>query len=76
MSTSKRQQGVEAKAAAVLRVLQRAEGPIGPTEIARRVNEPWCGGTLTQSSAVMPYLKRIGAVRHDGGLYSAPKESA
>lgn len=53
---------------------QLSEQPIGPTEIARRINEPWCviDGYFAQSSAITPVLRRIGAVRHKGGLYTKP----
>jgi len=32
------------KNAKVFAVLQAEQKPIGPTEIARRINEPWCVG--------------------------------
>lgn len=56
--------------AAVLAVLKAATEPLGPTEIARRINQPWC----PQSPAIMPVLRRIGAVRHPGGLYTKPEQ--
>ena len=58
----------------VMAVLLAAKEPLGPTEIARRVAHPWfflgCDG---QSSAISPVLKRIGAVRHNGGKYTMPR---
>jgi hypothetical protein len=45
-------------------VLQAATGPLGPTEIARLINEPWCviqPGNYAQSSAITPVCRRIGA---------------
>lgn len=57
---------------AVLKVLQEAKEPIGPSEIARRINQPWCvddtGNPL--SSRITPILRRIGAVRHAAGRWS------
>ena len=55
----------------VREVLLASGKVLGPTEIARRINEDWCKqyGVLA-SSAITPILKRIGAVRHPGGMYS------
>lgn len=48
-------------------VLLAASEPLGPTEIARRVNEPWCGaGGYPSSAAVTPVLRRIGAIANNG----------
>jgi len=64
----------EERNAAVLAVLKDASEPLGPTEIARRIGQPWCVfGRYAQSSAVSPILKRIGAIRHNGGEYTSPK---
>lgn len=61
----------------VLAVLLAAVEPIGPTEIARRINEPWCGEPgYYLSSAIMPILRRIRAERHKGGKYSIKKGEA
>lgn len=61
--------------AAVLAVLQAESKPIGPTEIGRRIGQLWCcyDGHWGQSSAITPVLRRIGAVRHKGGLYTKPE---
>lgn len=50
-------------------VLAAAEGPLGPTEIARQIGEAWCGGGnhgYPLSSAIVPVLRRIGAVKAEG----------
>lgn len=46
----------------VRRVLLAAGKPLGPVEIAERINESWCmwGGT-GMGSAVTPVLRKIGA---------------
>ena len=64
--------------AAVLAVLNAATEPLGPTEIARRVDQPWCwycdsrGPVSPSSAAITPVLRRIEAVRHEGGRYTKP----
>lgn len=56
----------------VLAVLTKAQTLLGPTEIARRINEPWCfSDGAPKSNAIVPVLRRIGAPAA-GGLYSAP----
>ena len=69
----------EERNAAVLAVLNATMAPLGPTEIARRINADWCHyGTpriYPQSSVITPVLRRIGAVRHKGGLYTKPEQS-
>jgi len=65
MSTNDRDNQVRA-------VLATAEKPLGPTEIARRVGQAWCGGLPGDyglSSAVVPVLRRIGATRVGTGQY-------
>lgn len=63
----------EERNAKVLAVLLTSDKPIGPTEIARRINEPWCkSNDYFQSSAIVPVLRRIGAVGC-GGRYSSPE---
>lgn len=60
----------------VLSVLRAATEPLGPTEIGRRIGQDWSTyGRLHwgDSAAVTPVLRRIGAVRHAGGLYTAPE---
>lgn len=61
---------------AIRAVLKEAEKPIGPTEIARRVNDCWCysggmpGRGYPQSAPVCAELKRMGDVSRVGrGLY-------
>lgn len=62
--------------AKVLAVLAKSDKPIGPTEITQRIAEPWCkGGGYYQSSAIVPILRRIGAVGI-GGRYSLPKATS
>ncbi len=66
----------EDRNAKVLAVLVASDKPIGPTEIARRINEPWCKSeNYFQSSAIVPVLRRIGAVG-SGGRYSLPPATA
>ena len=52
-------------------VLEAATEPLGPTEISRRINAPWC---CCGSSAIVPVLRRIGAVKVAGrfGKYRMP----
>lgn len=48
-------------------VLQASSVMLGPTEIARRVNEPWCvPNRYPSSSAIVPVLRRIGAIAIKG----------
>jgi hypothetical protein len=60
----------------VLFVLKRAEEPLGPTEIARRINQPWCVNGYPLSSAITPVLRRIGATPTGKGKYTYPEERA
>lgn len=60
------------KNAKVLAVLAATSAPLGPTEIARRINEKWCCDGFPASAPITPVLRRIGAVRHKGGLYTKP----
>lgn len=42
--------------------------PLGPSDIAAKINEPWCmyrGTECPMSSAISPVCKRIGAVVAD-----------
>lgn len=50
--------------AKIRKVLSEATFPIGPTEIARRINEPWCvvDGAYPQSSKICPMLDKMGDV--------------
>ena len=58
----------------VREVLLTSGKVLGPTEIARRINEDWCKQYgVPSSSTINPILKRIGAMRHPGGLYSLEK---
>ena len=62
------------KNAKVLAVLAATSDPIGPTEIARRINEQWCcDAGFAMSAPITPVLRRIGAIRHKGGLYTKPE---
>lgn len=48
-------------------VLLAATGPLGPTEIGRRIGEPWCCiGNHGMSAPVTPVLRRIGAAAVKG----------
>lgn len=59
----------------VREVLLASGKVLGPTEIARRIDEDWCKQYgVPSSSAILPILKRIGAMRHPGGLYSLEKQ--
>ena len=52
--------------AAVLAVLKAAERPLSPSEIASRVNQPWCcDGNYPKTSAISPVCARIHAVQAD-----------
>ena len=61
----------------VREVLLSSGKVLGPTEIARRINEDWCGGGFCNpsSAAIVPILRRIGATRHPGGMYSLDQPS-
>ena len=53
----------------VRKILAAATEAIGPTEIARRIGEDWCGGGkfgYPLSNAIVPILRRIGAVKVEG----------
>jgi len=59
-------------------VLLAATEPLGPSEIARRIGEPWCGMngpfSYPSSAAIVPVLRRIDAVGLRGKYtYSEPK---
>lgn len=61
-------------------VLQAASEALGPTEIARRIDQLWCINVTSrtkypQSSAVVPVLRRIGALTLKG-KYWMPKVAA
>ncbi len=75
-STSPKVTAAERNAAVLAVLLSRSE-PIGPTDIARAIGEPWCVWDFyPASSAITPVLRRIGAVRHKGGLYTKPETQA
>ena len=68
---------------AVLAVLRGRERPIGPSDIARQINLPWTMVNMREvprpgdrvwpnSGSISIVLKRIGAVRHEGGKYTVP----
>jgi hypothetical protein len=51
----------------VRKVLLAAPGPMGPTEIGRRIGESWCSyGNYGLSAAITPVCRRIGAVGEKG----------
>lgn len=51
-------------------VLEQATEPLGPTEIARRINEPWCmAGGYPQSSIITPVLRKLGIRGNFSGKY-------
>jgi hypothetical protein len=58
--------------AAVLAELQKAPNGLTPTEIAVRINQPWCCPFGACSAPVSPVLKRIGAVKLRRGVWGAP----
>ena len=61
--------------AAVLAVLISADAPLGPTEIGVRVNASWStygGPHGGKSAAIVPVLRRIGAIRTGAGKYTKP----
>jgi len=61
----------------VRQVLLAAGEPLGPTEIAARINEDWCSWNgMGLGSAVTPALRKIGAKSHKGKweLKSAPAD--
>jgi hypothetical protein len=44
--------------------------PISPTELARKINQPWCViDGFASSAAVCPILKRIGAQKAGRGSH-------
>lgn len=71
-------QQAEERNAAVLAVLHTAMAPLGPTEIGRRVAQPWSTYSPHQgnSSAITPILVRIKATRHKGGKWTKPETAA
>lgn len=70
--------GAQERNEKVRAVLRAALKPIGPTEIARSIGEPWCGSLgYPSSAAITPILKRIGAVRVvAAGKWALPVDSA
>lgn len=61
----------------VLEVLRASDKPIGPTEIARRIDKPWCvkvfgrgSSSSPQSNAINPLLATLVA---DGTVQRLPK---
>jgi hypothetical protein len=51
----------------VRKVLLAAPGPMGPTEIGRRIGESWCCyGNYGISAAITPVCRRIGATGEKG----------
>ena len=70
----------EARNEQVRAVMAAAAKPLGQTEIASRVNQPWCWqGNHPVCASIRPVLKRIGAVQADRqqfgfGKYLLPVE--
>lgn len=63
--------GPEERAQQVSYVLRTATEPLGPTEIARRINRAWCVmGEYPQSAPVVVVLRRIGAKNPKPGKYT------
>ena len=65
----------EQKNALVLTVLRAATDPLGPTAIGKQIpSRSWESRTPyhPMSAAITPVLRRINAVRHPGGKYTAP----
>lgn len=60
----------------ILEVLEEATEPIGPTEMARRINEEWClPGGYPYTAVVCRELKRIPNIRKCGkGRYELIRE--
>ena len=52
----------------VRKVLLAANCPLSPSEIASRINEPWCcwGPRAGMSAPISPVCKRIGAIGNKG----------
>jgi hypothetical protein len=65
----------------VREVLRIAVKAIGPTEIARLIDEPWCvdkiegSGSYPNSSIIVTVLRRIGARTYRGKYWLAEVES-
>ena len=59
--------------AAVKRVLRAAGKALTPSEIAREIREPLClyDGYYTNTAAVSPVCKRIGAINEGRGKWAA-----
>lgn len=58
--------------AAVLAVLQETTHGLSPSEIAQRINQPWCCPFGACAAPVSPVLKRIGAIKLRRGVWVAP----
>jgi hypothetical protein len=65
----------------VREVLRTALKPLGPTEIARLIDEPWCvgkiegSGSYPNASIIITVLRRIGIRMYRGKYWSAEVES-
>lgn len=59
-------------------VLAAATGPLSPSEIASKINEPWCcwGPRAGMSAPISPVCKRIGAVVVKRGQWVLPGSKA
>lgn len=60
----------------IRKILESSPVPLGPTQIARQINEGWCiiGGT-PQSNKICPMLKLMDDVKRNGydGTYVLKK---
>ena len=66
----------EERNAKVRKVLLAAPGPMGPSEIGRRIGESWFAcGNFGISAAITPVCRRIGAVG-DKGKWSLKADGA
>lgn len=67
------------RAKSVLEILKKDGGFVGPTEIARRIDEPWCVYGLYPQSAPVCYvlkaLAREGLLIKEKGKYSLINDS-
>jgi hypothetical protein len=55
-------------------VLLAATEPLGPSEIGKRIGEPWCClDHWGMSAPITPICRRIGAIRVGNGKYTLDK---
>jgi hypothetical protein len=58
--------------AKVRAVLEKATEPMTPTDIAAKINEPWCCPYGPTSAPISPVCQRIGAVQPRKGVWELP----